>query len=440
MLLDLRKIIRQPFVGQALSVLALVVFVQSWRQLTPATDTAWPALALSAIVLSASFVATSRYPVHIRYRTKIYLGTVPLYLMVTLLPSGLAALAAGSAMLIDQILSNAESGNSASDIATAVSRMVIIAALGGWTAECLLAAQVALPATLFATAVVLFVGDMLLGALEIAAMSHEPLTRLFPVILRESWAIESVQYLLGILGALVATTFFWAPALLVPPVVFVYLASKDAKEMHVTTRRLLESIADTVDLRDPYTGGHSRRVAELCRAILNELPIYGPEADLIVAAARVHDIGKIALPDQILHKSGPLTPEERAVMQSHALRGAEFLARYHDFKRAVEIVQHHHEFWDGRGYPAGLAGTTIPFGARVIAVADSFDAMVTDRPYRRGLSVEQATQILRNGRGEQWDAEIIDALLRNIEGQTLPYSQPVVLAAATPQGSSLPEA
>jgi putative nucleotidyltransferase with HDIG domain len=168
-------------------------------------------------------------------------------------------------------------------------------------------------------------------------------------------------------------------------------------------------------LRDPYTGGHSRRVTELVLRILHELNITGPEVNLIRSAARVHDIGKIGIPDHILNKPGLLTPEEKQCMDSHPDRGAELLKRYKDFARGVEIVRHHHERWDGRGYPARLKGLDIPFGARVIAVADSFDAMTSDRPYRAGMTVGRAAQILHDGRGEQWEPAIVDALLSYLE-------------------------
>jgi putative nucleotidyltransferase with HDIG domain len=176
---------------------------------------------------------------------------------------------------------------------------------------------------------------------------------------------------------------------------------------------LVESMADAVDLRDPYTGGHSRRVTEYSAAILRELGLHGPAVDLIVAAARVHDIGKIGTPDAILNKPGQLTPEERAVMEEHPITGATLLKRYQDFTRGVALVRHHHESWDGTGYPDRLKGTAIPFGARVIAVADSFDAMTSDRPYRAGMPVGKAAAILRAGRGQQWDAVLADALLRS---------------------------
>ncbi len=196
-------------------------------------------------------------------------------------------------------------------------------------------------------------------------------------------------------------------------------------------------MADAVDLRDAYTGGHSRRVTDYSAAILRELGLHGPEVDLILAAARVHDIGKIGLPDAILHKPGRLTDEERAAMELHPLHGEALLTRYRDFARGVAIVRHHHESWDGAGYPDGLARTDIPFGARVVAVADSFDAMTSDRPYRKGMPVEKAAAILREGRGTQWDAALVDALLRALAPIPAPQD---TLAPATPRAASDPDA
>ena len=252
-------------------------------------------------------------------------------------------------------------------------------------------------ALLFLAATTMFLGDIITAALEIAPICGEAPTRVIAMAVRQGGVIEGIQYLVAILGALAAIHYPGALLLLVLPIVLVYRAFKQAIEVQKSTLQLLESMADTVDLRDPYTGGHSRRVADLCTGILRELNIRGPEAELIIVAARIHDIGKIAIPDQILHKPGRLTGDELAIMQSHPERGAALLTRYSDFARGVDIVRHHHEAWDGTGYPNRLKGHAIPFGARVIAVADSFDAMTSDRPYRSGMSVHQAATILRAG-------------------------------------------
>jgi HD-GYP domain-containing protein (c-di-GMP phosphodiesterase class II) len=146
--------------------------------------------------------------------------------------------------------------------------------------------------------------------------------------------------------------------------------------------------------------------------ILKSLDKTGAEKELVASAARVHDIGKIGLPDSVLLNEGKLNEQEVAIMQTHPDAGAQLLRRYHEFSRGIDIVRHHHERWDGLGYPAGLKGQTIPFGARIVAVADSFDAMTSDRPYRQGMSSEVACGILTAGKGTQWDAEVVDAFIR----------------------------
>jgi HD-GYP domain-containing protein (c-di-GMP phosphodiesterase class II) len=264
-------------------------------------------------------------------------------------------------------------------------------------------------------------------------MSGEAPLRVMAVSLREAGLSEGAQYLLGMLAALAAAQYAWSLVLWVLPLYIVHQSFKHAKEMHDGTSRLLESMADAVDLRDPYTGGHSRRVTEFTLHILREMGIVGPEVDLIGSAACVHDIGKIGIPDHILNKPGQLTPEEKAIMDSHPARGADLLARYSDFARGMAIVRHHHERWDGKGYPDGLRGVEIPFGARVIAVADSFDAMTSDRPYRSGMPIGKAAHILREGRGQQWEAAIVDAFLQYVERE-----YPQAILATAPQEAHPP--
>lgn len=155
-------------------------------------------------------------------------------------------------------------------------------------------------------------------------------------------------------------------------------------------------------------------MAELCKRILHTMAVCEPEAGLILTAARIHDIGKVAIPGALLVKAAPLTSDEWALIESHPGRGADLLACYSKFGRAAAMVRHHHERWDGSGYPDGLRGPEIPFGARVIAVADSFDAMTHHRPYRQAKSISDAVSILLEGCGTQWDPMIVDALLENV--------------------------
>jgi len=231
-------------------------------------------------------------------------------------------------------------------------------------------------------------------------------------------SLEIIQYLIAIPGILATDVDPWSLILLVVPVVIAHVAFRDIKETRYETVQVLNDMADTVDLRDSCTGGHSEQVADLVHRMLLQLNISGPEATLIEISARLHDIGKIGIPDRILLKPEKLTSEEMAVMQTHAQKGAELIAKYKDFSRGAAIIQHHHERWDGQGYPAHLKEHEIPFGARVIAVADSFEAMTSDRPYRKALSVDQALQILLEGRGTQWEPRIVNAFVDMIISQT----------------------
>jgi hypothetical protein len=412
----LSRFMPQPLTAIIISILALTILIVPWAD-TPALilDSISIHAGLIALFLAGAIVSAGMNPIHLQRNIKVFLTTVPLYVSAMLLPPALAALTAGISTLIVQLLTQSDSRNTPSDIATAAGRWVIIGFLSAWVAQRAMAQQIPLPLVLLAVAIIMFSGDIVTGALEIASMSSAPPRRVIAILLREVSLPEGAQYLLGILAALAATQQAWSLILWVLPVCIVYQSFKYAKEMHDGTSKLLESMADAVDLRDPYTGGHSRRVTEFSRHILAEMNVIGPEVDLVLSAARVHDIGKIGIPDHILNKPGRLTDEEKLIMDSHPARGAELLARYTDFARGMEIVRHHHERWDGLGYPDGLKGLDIPFGARVVAVADSFDAMTSDRPYRAGMPIHKAAKILHEGRGHQWEPLIADAFLRHLK-------------------------
>ncbi len=376
-------------------------------------------------LLIASAILAARFPIHLRNQAKVMIITVPLYLIAALLPPPIAALAAGVAILGVALILRPQTNNLPSDIATAVGRWIVVAWLASLVAHSISGNPVVQVSTLVLAAVTMFVGDIIGTAFEVGAISGEPPARLIFVLLHDLVSVESAQYGLGIVGVLIAKEQPLALLILVVPTIILYLAFTRAKELRESTRTLLEGMADTIDLRDPYTGGHSRRVADLCRDILSNLAVQGPEVELIFAAARVHDIGKISIPDEILSKPGKLTPEETAIMQTHSQVGADLLAQYADFARGKEIVLHHHEQWDGKGYPAGLKSAAIPFGARVIAVADSFDAMTNDRPYRKAMTVDRALQILTEGRGAQWDARVVDAFVATVRAKAPTPTTPV---------------
>jgi HD-GYP domain-containing protein (c-di-GMP phosphodiesterase class II) len=173
----------------------------------------------------------------------------------------------------------------------------------------------------------------------------------------------------------------------------------------------IAKLAQSADLRDAYTGDHSQRVTSFALLLGRQLRLSPEELEVLRFGTPFHDIGEIKL-DAILKKPGPLTPRELDVMKTHTSMGAKILEPVPHLRPALPIVRSHHERWDGQGYPDGLAGKDIPQLARIVAVADAFDAMVFDTPYRRGQSVEVAFAELENQRGRQFDPDVVTALLQ----------------------------
>jgi putative nucleotidyltransferase with HDIG domain len=181
----------------------------------------------------------------------------------------------------------------------------------------------------------------------------------------------------------------------------------------------LEGLSATVDARDAYTAGHSRRVREIAVCIGNEIGLSREELEILAHAALFHDIGKIAVPDAILMKPGALSESERAVMQIHPEEGAEIVSRLGFLADAVPAIRHHHENFDGSGYPAGLTELEIPLGARIIHVADALDAIMNARIYRPGRSLESALEELRLRSGSQFCPRCVEAIVAVAERDTI---------------------
>jgi HD-GYP domain-containing protein (c-di-GMP phosphodiesterase class II) len=190
-------------------------------------------------------------------------------------------------------------------------------------------------------------------------------------------------------------------------------ALRTAVELRKTYRRLQRSffqsllgLANAIEAKDSYTRGHSERVAGWARRLATASGLSEQAAETIAQAGLLHDLGKIGVPEAVLRKPGPLSPEEWDAMRAHALTGAQILAPLEFFEEGVLIVRHHHERLDGSGYPDGLRGDAIPLGARMVAVADVWDALVSDRPYRRALSPAHARRHIEAEAGRTLDAEL----------------------------------
>ncbi|MDI6762512.1 MAG: GAF domain-containing protein [Thermodesulfobacteriota bacterium] len=176
-----------------------------------------------------------------------------------------------------------------------------------------------------------------------------------------------------------------------------------------------ESLADAIEKRDPYTGGHTQRVTMYSLATAKHLPLKPMEMKWLKISAVLHDIGKIGIDDQILKKPERLNPEEYNAIKQHANMGAEIIDHIKQLKNIIPGVKYHHEQLDGTGYPEGLKGEKIPIIAKIVSVADTYDAMTTDRPYRRGLNKELAIKELRRCSGTQFDKEVVEAFVKAYE-------------------------
>jgi HD-GYP domain-containing protein (c-di-GMP phosphodiesterase class II) len=175
------------------------------------------------------------------------------------------------------------------------------------------------------------------------------------------------------------------------------------------------TLVSLVDLRDSYTGGHSGRVATYARATAMRIGLQEGEIDTVVMAALLHDIGKIGVADHVLLKPGKLTDIEFGQIKKHPELGWMALKHLDDFKQASLIVLHHHERMDGAGYPGHLRGNEIPLGSRIISVADSYDALTTNRPYRTARTQEQAVEELLRCAGTQFDTRILNAFVESLD-------------------------
>jgi HD-GYP domain-containing protein (c-di-GMP phosphodiesterase class II) len=381
-------------------------------------------------MLMVGAVLAYRFPIYVRHSTKLCIFSIPLLMLAALAPPLMAAAGSLAAVLTGEMLVRKARGTLAGDVLTSASRWSLLVLAASTVSHLALP----LPEIGFiAAAAVLWTGDWLTLPVLVCPITNERPSRILLTVLREGGAIEAAQYAMGVLGVVMVQQIPWAVGLFVVPAVLIYSVFR--KKVDTDTMALLESTVDGVELRDPYLNGHATRVTEYVQGILNLLGMHGQEAEQILIAARLHDLGKIRLPDELILKSEALTPEDHAIIRAYPEQSAQLLAAYPDLSRSLEMIRHHHEAWDGSGYPNGLVGTDIPFGARIIAVADAFEAMTHDRPHRRALTTDQAAQILHDGRGRQWDPKIVDLFLESIGIE--PDVAPVVVPEPVLEGGAV---
>ena len=204
-------------------------------------------------------------------------------------------------------------------------------------------------------------------------------------------------------------------------------AEQRIRHLEQSLRETLELLNDAVEARDPYTAGHSQRVRRVAVAVGLTLDLSAKRLGALETAALFHDVGKIGMPDSILTKPDRLTREEQELMREHVTRGAEIVSKFPPFEDAAPGIRHHHERWDGLGYPDGLAGEDIPLEAAIIGLADAWDTITSNRGYAPASSLGEALAEIRAGYGKQFSPRVVDALwelAKRRPGDVLPSAEP----------------
>ncbi|HUQ23306.1 MAG TPA: HD-GYP domain-containing protein [Gaiellaceae bacterium] len=187
---------------------------------------------------------------------------------------------------------------------------------------------------------------------------------------------------------------------------------------------LLATLSDALEARDPYLRGHSARVTLIAEGLARRLGWRGEKLEALRLGGSLHDVGKIAVDSKVLRKPGPLTEQELAEIRTHPRAGARLIEAVEDFRPALPYVLHHHERWDGGGYPDGLRGEEIPVEGRLLGVADAFDAMTSDRSYRPALTVDQALAELERCAGTQFDPELTETFVEGWRSGEITPAEP----------------
>ena len=379
----------------------------------------WPTARQGFVAaILASFVAACRlFPLHIGYKRKMLTDSAPLFAAALLLPPWMAGMVAGGGMAFAEVWGARKISrtfrqvvfNSSQRMLSALGASAVFGLLAGsGLSEPDAATGVAAGAAIL---VAFVVNDALLLCVITAQLGRTVVGDWFRD--RGDIPYDVALYASGLVFAFLGNDHVWFLPLLALPVAVFHRAMRDQVALRAQTRDAVEALADVVDMRDPYTFDHSKRVAEFARQICRELGFSMDVTDEIAAAARVHDVGKVGVRDAVLLKAGRLTDDERNEMQEHPEIGARLTARFPDFGRGTEAIRHHHEKWDGTGYPTGLKGTQIPLGARIIAVADTYDAMTSTRVYRAALSDEVTRNEMARVAGTQLDPAVVKAFFRS---------------------------
>jgi len=389
---------------------------------------------VAAPMIFALVVVCRLFPLHIGYKRKMLTDSAPLFTAVLILEPWLAGAVAGGGMAVAELAGKGTGYRNLKQLVFNSSQRLLSVIAAATAFHALTTADLTHPslslgiAAAVAVAVQFAINDLLLLTVVVAQMGRSVLNDWF--IDRSDIPYDLALYASGFIFALAASFSVALLPLIVFPLAVFHRAMRTQVTLRSQTRKAVEALADVVDMRDPYTFEHSHRVADYARGICIHLGLSQDITEEIVAAARVHDVGKLGVRDAVLLKTGPLTDEEYAEIKQHPDIGARLTARFPDFGRGTLYIRHHHERWDGTGYPLALKGDQVPLGSRVISVADAYDALTSTRVYRPALAEDVARAELARVSGSQLDPEVVSALFASKGWEAISAERPAEFAAA----------
>lgn len=417
------------YVAVVLAIAVACLALAGWSVPVAGVAAHWNAMAAFVVL---GFLSEASY---LRLRvgqgeTNASVAFIPFIASILLFDTGWAILIAALAELAVEY---AVRKKRAIKIVFNVSQLVIAVALASWAFHAL-GGQAGLssfrfnPAAIAAAVVVYFLVNSTAVSVAVALGDQ--------VAFRKAWsriggASLFYDFVSSPLAALLAFLYFkWqlpGILLLVVPIWFVRHSYQVNIQLEQVNRDLLELMAKTIEARDPYTSGHSLRVAQIAEAIANECGVGGRSVEQIRTAALLHDVGKIHEDfAPLLRKNAKLDSTERALMQTHPSRSAELVSTISAYRGPIEAaVRHHHESYDGSGYPLGLTGASIPLGARIIMVADTMDSMTTNRPYRAAMTFDRVIGELKSCAGGQFDPALVEIVVKSKSIRALVTARPV---------------
>jgi putative nucleotidyltransferase with HDIG domain len=410
------------YVGLVVAAAAVCLLTASWRVPEDSTRL-WNAVAAFAVLCFISEAYYFRLRVG-RTETQSSVAFIPYIASFLLLSSGWASLVTGASMLGVEFGVRRKPSvkiifNTAQIVVSIGLASRVFEALGGVPSIDLGAYRTSVQAIAASIATYFFINSTAVS-LAVSLDLGEPLSAAWVRIAGASLLYDLFS---SPLGALLAYFYmrFQIPGIvyLVLPILFVRHIYQVNLQLEQVNRDLLELMVKAIEARDPYTSGHSQRVSRLAGLLAREVGLNAKHVDHIKTAALLHDVGKIYEEyAPLLRKEGKLDATEKALMQTHSIRSAELVGTISSFRGMItEAVRHHHENFDGTGYPSGLAGKAIPVGARIIMIADTVDAMTTDRPYRKALTFERVAQELDKFSAKQFDPHLVVVFLRSTSAQ-----------------------